>query len=60
MDKIVTLVKVVDKHEEDKFYYYVDYGNHRKFFYDLVEAENYIKSLGARYEFKTIKDFLVY
>ncbi len=52
MDKIVKLVKVQDYLDEFKFFYYVENGSEkRRYFSSIVEAEKYIKELGAKYDF---------
>lgn len=53
MDKIVKLIKVQDYWDEYKFFYYVDTGSERRYYNSIVEAEKYIKELGARYDFYT-------
>lgn len=61
MDKILKLVKVTDYFDEHKFFYYVDVNNDLKnvhFFRYLVDAENFIKELGAKYEFEEYKDYV--
>lgn len=54
MKNIVTLTKIIDRYDDRKYYYTVDKGHNKWFFYDLVKAENFIKLLGARYDYKEI------
>lgn len=57
--RVVTLTKIIDRYDERNFYYTVDNGAFKWFFYDLVKAENFIKSMGARYDYKEIVDGLI-
>lgn len=56
----ITLTKIIDRNDERHFYYTVDNKAFKWFFYDLVKAEAFIKSLGERYDYKELVDDLVY
>ena len=58
-NNVVTLTKVVDRYDDRNFYYTVDNKGFKWFFYDLVKAENFIKSMGARYEYKEVVTALI-
>ena len=56
---IVTLTKFIKDGDERVFYYVVKANTISWHFYNLVEAERFVKRLGACYEYKEVVTDLI-
>lgn len=51
---VFTLTRIMDKHDNQKFYYTVDNGAFKWFFYSLVKAESFIENENGVYNYKEV------